>query len=166
MEFNYFLNLYKHAADLNVTSDRSERSPQRKAHNFATFKINFGRKDHVTVKDLLTLMNSKTELRGVEIGRIQLEQTESYFELDEEVSAKASKLFKKSNFKGRPIVLKQIDEMPPRTSRGYGAKDFGHKRDRSTSRKHERSSGRKYEHSSGRKRSKRPDRKFSGKKRR
>jgi ATP-dependent RNA helicase DeaD len=127
MEFKYFLDLYKNSNDLNTKTGPSDGGARKAkmASNFAAFKINFGRKDNFQVKDLLQLMNSKSELRGVEIGNIQLEQGISYFEIDERYESMLPKLFNKSNYKARPISLEKVSSMPPRTRKSYGGPSSG-----------------------------------------
>ena len=127
MEFQYFLDLYKDANDLNTKTGASDGGARKAkmASNFAAFKINFGRKDNFQVKDLLTLMNSKNDLRGVEIGNIQLEQGVSYFEIDERYAEMIPKLFNKSNYKTRPISIEKISSMPPRTRKSFGGPGAG-----------------------------------------
>lgn len=124
MEFKYFLDLYKNSNDLNAKTGVSRQST-RTAGNFVSFKINYGRKDGFGVKDLFQLMNSKNELRGVEIGNIQLEQSASYFEIDERYEGMLPKLFNKSNYKARPISLEKVSGMPPRTRKSYGGPSSG-----------------------------------------
>lgn len=118
MEFNYFLGLYNKTKDLDAAMDVTGRF-NVPASGFAVIQINFGRLDNFGVKDLLTLINSKTELKGIEVGRIQLEQKGSYFEIDKDLAELAIKLFKKSNYKFRPIQLEVVDKMPPKGKRTY-----------------------------------------------
>ena len=84
LEFNRFLNYYRNAPDLNVSSggERGERGSYRDEAGFARFFISIGEKDGVDKTGLLKFLN-KQGLGNYKIGRINVKHTFSFFEIDE-----------------------------------------------------------------------------------
>lgn len=132
LEFNRFLESYGKAPDLNVKSMSGGRSfgggfggrnfgaPMRGGSyrggggtardfgrggsgNFATMVIGLGRRDGFDKKRLFEMVNREPKLRGVEIGRITVGNTETSFELDSGALDTAKSVFANIKGNGRPM---------------------------------------------------------------
>ncbi|MBT3865422.1 DEAD/DEAH box helicase [Candidatus Peregrinibacteria bacterium] len=116
-EFNRFLDYYKNAADLNsrAGTERSERS-DKSSILFARFKINVGRNEDLNLKDLFQFMNSQPELRGVEIGNINLNDDFTLVEVDQKFKEKVMTCFSESHLNGIEVEI-SCEETGIRSSR-------------------------------------------------
>lgn len=115
-EFNRFLDHYQNSTDLNSgvgsgsgssRDSRSEGPPRydKSTVLFARFNINIGRNVGLHVKELLDFINSQQELKGVEIGTIQLNKDHTLFEIDERLKNKVLKCFERVDLNGRKIKI-------------------------------------------------------------
>lgn len=98
VEFNRFLSYYEDAPDLNVTvRDRNDRRNDRRGDrndrngrdrdrgnrgNFARFFLNLGNKDNLTAGKLIGIINEQPALRKIDIGKIDIMNNFSFFEVD------------------------------------------------------------------------------------
>ncbi len=80
IEFNQFLSYYENSRDLNG-DDRPERKKPGDA-SFVRFYINQGKMDNLTPARLMGLINECIRKRDVEIGRIEILKSFSFFEID------------------------------------------------------------------------------------
>jgi len=89
VEFNRFLEHYQNAVDLNsnVTKDKGRRF-EKSSMLFARINLNVGRNIGLGVKDLLQFLNSQPELKGVEIGGIDISKNSTMLEIDEKFKDK------------------------------------------------------------------------------
>lgn len=87
--------------------DRGPRSEGRDRPNlnikFMTFTLNLGRKDNFTKKDFFNLINRNQQLKGIEIGRIEIKDHHSQFEAD--MTEKNNVVFglSKCRFQGKQV---------------------------------------------------------------
>ncbi len=88
IEFNRFLAYYKDAADLNVSpsTERSDRSARGGAQSRRTapmtgLSINLGRRNGLTPPDLIGLVNRAARGPAFDIGRIEIGNDRSRFEV-------------------------------------------------------------------------------------
>ncbi len=81
-EFNRFLNDYKNAPDLNVSGKDNGRSNSKSHIEFANVSLNLGKKDGFGVKALFFLVNQHSQLRGIEIGNIEIMATNTLVEIE------------------------------------------------------------------------------------
>lgn len=125
MEFNRFLDYYKSAPDLTTpdesesgnTTFREKRSNKRNGRNsngsrkqgteegFTRFYINLGQKDRLTPPDLIGLVNRSTRQRNVDVGKINIMRTFSFFEVDEFYTDAVLAGFKNIDFNKRKAVV-------------------------------------------------------------
>jgi len=88
VEFNRFLSYYKDAPDLNIKvqkgrdRDRDSRNSRGSNMNFTRFHINLGSKHKVSVVDLISIINKQTGNKSIEIGKIEVLNNFSFFEID------------------------------------------------------------------------------------
>jgi len=88
VEFNRFIDHYKDAVDLNkgVASGKGQRNESSVL--FARFNLNMGRNTGLNVKELMQFLNSQPGLRGVEIGKININNDNTTLEIDEKFKDK------------------------------------------------------------------------------
>lgn len=104
-EFNRFLEYYKNAGDLNPSvNERSQRN-DKSSILFARFNINVGSSAKLNVKDVFAFMNDKKELRGVEIGTINIKKDNSTFEVDQNFKEKVINCFNGADINGVRIDI-------------------------------------------------------------
>lgn len=111
VEFNRFLDYYKDAGDLNIVvrdrkkkKERPERGRRSKT-DFARFFINLGSHQGVKPQNLIGLINDATEVRSIEIGKIEIVKNFSFFEVDAEYAGLVMNSFKNTKLKGRKVVV-------------------------------------------------------------
>ncbi len=113
VEFNRFLAYYKNANDLNLSLDhkddrkrdkkqsRKERKKGKGKHQritFTRFHMNVGKKQNLTPIRLLNLINDWTRIKNIEIGKIEILNNFSFFEIDQHYADDVSRAFN-----GRPL---------------------------------------------------------------
>ena len=143
LEFKRVLKYYKNAVDLNVTAtSRKERSKERSRRrgeggrdngiDFARFHINLGAKHKLTAPRMIGLINDSLNIRGIEIGKIEIMKGFSFFEVDSAYEAKLLTGFKKGvKFSGVNVVVERTTSRSERprggASRYKKGKSGGHK---------------------------------------
>ncbi|MEM6799865.1 MAG: DEAD/DEAH box helicase [Bacteroidota bacterium] len=107
VEFNRFLNLYRNAPDLNVSSKdrRGEREDSRKKIEYVRYHINLGSRHALNPHRLMGLINEKLRNRKVRIGKIEILRKFSFFEIDSRVENQLGPAFEGSVFEGVEIEL-------------------------------------------------------------
>ena len=144
LEFNRFLDYYKDVKDLNPPEehedrksrkkvksdrrgdrrgDRSDRSDKRIENRaaekgFTRFFINLGYKDSLTPRDLIGLINRCTRKRNIDIGRIDLMKSFSFFEVDERHTHTILAGFRGIEYNRREVVVEiaQEEDRPQHSS--------------------------------------------------
>ena len=122
VEFNRFLDYYKNAPDLKPERERSprdrrdrddfqDRSDSRNRNrrdsrtdsNFTTLFFNIGIKDAITPRDFIGLINRNTRGKNIEIGRIQIQKTFSFVDVDSEFADYLIEHIKGVEFQGKSV---------------------------------------------------------------
>ncbi|MBB6462462.1 DEAD/DEAH box helicase [Flammeovirga kamogawensis] len=91
LEFNRFLDYYRGARDLNANDRRDNSNSRERGENnrrsaesgYTRFFINLGKRDEVSPKELIELINKGVKGDRIDIGRIDLKQNFSFFEVGE-----------------------------------------------------------------------------------
>lgn len=132
MEFNTFLNYYKNAPEIIQPSDKGDRKNERcgegEKRNYKDRKnergnsrsrtaepgytrlfINIGKKDHVTPKSFMGFINRVSQGTNIELGRIDLLQNFSFFEVPERQAKTAIKVLAGTDFDGRTVNVEITD---------------------------------------------------------
>ena len=125
LEFNRFLDYYHDREEIEVVGDKAARKERKerkgegkkkgtpRSHTaepgYARLFINLGKTDRLNPKELLTLLNKKTH-GHVEMGRIDLMQNYSFFEVDEERAADVVRSLNNSTFRGRKVSVEFTDD--------------------------------------------------------
>ncbi len=134
LEFNRFLDYYRDHKDLNLPKEREEKSwrrggkagkpgkpgkfgkfGKRRDSNFpevgyARFFINLGFRDSVSPRELIGLINRCTRNRNIEIGKIDLGKSFSFFEVDEHYTSLILEGFEGIDYNHRELVVEVANE--------------------------------------------------------
>jgi ATP-dependent RNA helicase DeaD len=131
VEFNRFLQYYENAPDINVDeskqgsedferggrkkrdrnkrgdrTDRSQRNDKRRGgYDFSRFFFNLGKKNGVSKRTIIDLINQNLPNKSVEIGNIEVLKSFSFFEVDKRYEKEVLNAFKKANYKGQRIGI-------------------------------------------------------------
>jgi ATP-dependent RNA helicase DeaD len=110
VEFNRFLAYYKDAVDLNISAQktreaREKRKSRESSMNFSRFHINLGSKNKVSVIDLISLINKYTGNQSIEIGKIEILNNFSFFEIDKSHEQEIIQAFKNVTRDGLKIKV-------------------------------------------------------------
>lgn len=159
LEFNRFLDYYRDREEIEIAtgSERSAKSGERgssarqAAPGFKRLFINLGKMDNFFPNELISLLNSNTRGR-VELGRIDLMQKFSFFEVEEKEANNVVKALNRANWNGRKVSVEIAGEEGKDAPKGkrraeggnYGKKEFdGKKRGYKDDRRSEPASKRK-----------------------
>lgn len=136
-EFGRLLKKYKNTEDLNVVEEekkgKNKKAKEEKATiAYSTFILNIGRQDGLTPKELMGMINKYSRHKGVEIGDIRIFNTDTKFEVEEQVASDMAIDFKKVLYKGIPLELKAIPTRKEgrRHREEHGKERFPAKRER------------------------------------
>jgi ATP-dependent RNA helicase DeaD len=149
VEFNRFLSYYKNAPDLNVelgnTHEKKKAYEKNKAHEknktfennktfdrdkgrrtskkgFTRFYINLGSKQNLTATRLIGLVNEKSRIRNIEIGKIDILRKFSFFEIEKQHETDILKAFNGHvEFEGEKIT---VDISKPETAKNSAREEF------------------------------------------
>lgn len=106
-EFNRFLDYYKKSADLNVDVKSADRRESRGQDGVPTgrFFVNIGEMDGLNVMSLRDYICEVTTLDKGKIGRIDVKEKFSFFDIEPRLSEMVMDAFKSQKFKGRSVHL-------------------------------------------------------------
>jgi ATP-dependent RNA helicase DeaD len=124
LEFNRFLEYYKHADDLNDHAKENNRRStesrdegrrdnggrKRKMGHTTRFFINLGKKDGVMPVNIIGMINDTAQDRDIHIGTIDILNSFSFFEVSEQHAQKVMKSFNDVRFKGRSVKIEIASE--------------------------------------------------------
>jgi ATP-dependent RNA helicase DeaD len=117
LEFNRFLEYYKNAPDLNVSSqprntrDRTERYKKDSRHDlhpnnkFTTFSINVGRRQGIMPQGLIGKINEIQDVGRIKIGRIEILRNSATLEADSRYTSQILGAFQRSEINGKTISI-------------------------------------------------------------
>ena len=135
-EFGKLLKKYASVEDLNMPEeDRRERRESRRGerrsddsrNEFTTFRVNVGRADGFTPRDLMDIINDNSPKKGLEIGSIRIFENNTKFEVNLNGVSGFLSFFKNVNFNGLPFILSEVKGRNSRSG-GERERDFGKKR--------------------------------------
>ena len=136
-EFNRFLSFYKNAPDLNITTSKGRDSRERgrgrgkdsgknrRGHSdegFTRFFINLGKTHKCEPQNLIGLVNEYTRNRNLQIGKIDILQGFSFFEVESSAEKDVLEGFSDSQWNGYKLT---VEISKPK-------KDGGKRREKST----------------------------------
>ena len=85
------------------------------------FSINIGRKHRATPIDIISIINRALKSNDIEIGKIELNRYQTFFEIDKDFADELTSNIKKIDFRGNDIVLGasiDLDEERPMRREG------------------------------------------------
>ncbi len=127
VEFNRILAYYKNAPDLNVARPEDEGRKRSAKGQFMTLQINAGYKDGLNPPRLIGLINEQTRNRNIEVGRIEIGERASNFEVEKQSWEEVIKAFKDAKFEGNKVKVEiSAAEFKPR-SKGRSNERPGYK---------------------------------------
>lgn len=127
-EFSTFLNYYKNAPDLNKGQgdrreriDRSDMDPRSRERAergnvrgsgapLSKFRINVGRRDNINPATLIGFINDHLNRRDAEIGKIEVLNTFSFFEIETSCAEDLKKAMNDSTRGGRAVTLEEASK--------------------------------------------------------
>ncbi|RQW06599.1 DEAD/DEAH box helicase, partial [candidate division KSB1 bacterium] len=148
LEFNRFLDYYKDVKDLNPPQESEDRGSRKKdkadrrgdrrsdrgdkrienrvaEKGFTRFFINLGFKDSLTPRDLIGLINRCTRKRNIDIGRIDLMKSFSFFEVEERHTHTILAGFRGIEYNRREVVVEiaqESDDVQPVNAKPKGSR--------------------------------------------
>ena len=151
MEFNRFLEYYSNAPEIEtptVTDRRGEREPrERKEHGSSREKterkaekgytrlfLNLGKTDGFYANQIIELINRNMKKQRTTIGRIDLMQNFSFFEVAEKQANDVISALNKVNLNGRKVVVEVAGENSGKRDNG-GRKNSSSRKSASTKEK-------------------------------
>ncbi len=133
VEFNRFLQYYENAPDINVDEsrhfeeeteygekrrrkrgrdekgirgDRGGRKDRGRAgYDFSRFFFNLGKKNGVSKRTIIDLINQNLPSKSVEIGNIDVMKSFSFFEVDKRYEKEVLRAFENAKYKGQRIGI-------------------------------------------------------------
>ena len=111
MKFNRLFNSYKETEDLNIKNEK----PFFKQTHFSKFSINVGEKDGLTPGILINLINRKSSIKKLKIGKIDIVRDSSFFEIDSYYERNIVSVFKNTTFKAKRLILSFVKNRSNRT---------------------------------------------------
>lgn len=122
LEFNRFLEYYKDSPDLNIDPGRKgkkergrergkdrERGPKLNKGDVARFFVKSGRKDKVEPPHIIGMINDMTGTKNIEIGKIEIMSTFSFFEVDNNSTDIMLKNLDKAEINGKKVYVDKAD---------------------------------------------------------
>ena len=151
LEFNRFLEYYSNAPEIEtptVTDRRGEREPrERKEHGSSREKterkaekgytrlfLNLGKTDGFYANQIIELINRNMKKQRTTIGRIDLMQNFSFFEVAEKQANDVISALNKVNLNGRKVVVEVAGENSGKSDNG-GRKNSSSRKSASTKEK-------------------------------
>ncbi len=116
VEFNRFLSYYKDAPDLNVYEDaqpkkeKEKRKKGKQSSGFSRFFINIGSKKKVSPAKLIGIINDCTGMRDINVGKIDILDSFSFFEVDSRYEDDILSSFQGCKYKNIKLVVELSKE--------------------------------------------------------
>ena len=135
MEFNRMIDYYKDADEIQLVEEygkreRGERGDRRESNSeagYTRFFLNFGKTDGLYASQLIELVNKCVKGR-VNIGRIDLRDNFSFFEVEESESKRVMESMNGFEVDGRRISVEPAQGRGEGDSKGRGGKRGGYGR--------------------------------------
>ena len=110
VEFNRFLSYYKDSQNINTISNLRHDSPigRNRDVEFARFNINLGAKQNVTPSRIIGIINDKLRSRDVYIGKIQIQDKFSTFDIDKRFEKQIISSFANAKYDNKLLIVELI----------------------------------------------------------
>lgn len=122
VEFNRFLDYYRHTQDINVNAESSrEKSTKSDGRRAEMVRLNFGLgyRDNIVPQRLIGLINDKTGKKKIQIGKIDIYEEESFVDVDAEYAGEIIAAFENTQYKGIDLIVKTSNRKMKRDRPGY-----------------------------------------------
>lgn len=124
-ELSHFLEAYEESRDLNTNAAIPARE-RMSNDNVVSFKINLGNRDGFDIKGLFGLINSKRDLKGSEIGRVDVTATHTIFGIDKQYKEAVISSLSNSSYRGKTLeVVSVANSNEPRRKTYNSGKSSG-----------------------------------------
>ena len=117
VEFNRFLDYYRHSGDLNarqaVKTEKKKPAARQKhtpGNGMRRMFISVGRMDNIREGAIVRLVCDKAGIRSGKIGQIDLKRQFSLFDVDRQVAARVVKALKGARLDNRAIEVRFADD--------------------------------------------------------
>jgi ATP-dependent RNA helicase DeaD len=142
LQFNKFLEYYKDAPDLNVSTrelkqdsrDRNHNDPRKTIHpnqKFTTFQINVGRRQGIMPQGIIGKINEIENVGRIKIGQIEILRNSARLEADSRYTAQILKAFQQSEINGKQVAIEVTQAIPVSKKKYSGKrKPFKHRKSR------------------------------------
>lgn len=132
MEFNRFLDYYKNAPEIEVPKAGSERKESRERKDYGSNRekttrkaekgytrlfLNLGKTDGFYANQVIDLINRNLKRERIQIGRIDLMQNFSFFEVPEAQAATVIKALNKVSQNGHKVIVEYAGENTGKSDR-------------------------------------------------
>mgnify|MGYP000212266059 CR=1 FL=1 len=120
VEFNSFLKYYENATDINVDETKSDPADRKRrdkherggrkgrgTYNFSRFFFSMGKKNGISKRTIIDLVNQQMPGKNVEIGDIEVLKGFSFFEIDSKYEKDIVRSFKNARYKGQRIGIEK-----------------------------------------------------------
>ena len=140
MEFNRFLEYYSNAPEIETPSKKdhqdADKENKRKNHGtdkektsrkaeegYARLFLNMGKSDGFFATQIIEMINRHVKKQRVDLGRIDLMQNFSFFEVLEDQAAGVIKALNKVNINGRRVIVELAGENNGKSDKGGKKRD-------------------------------------------
>jgi ATP-dependent RNA helicase DeaD len=141
VEFNHFLEYYRHAGDINVKpksrearpsrdqgprSEQRSRSPRVESSDSKRFAINMGRSHKINAGAIVRLVCENSKIKSNQVGEISLGHDQSFFDVKQESAAAVRDGMANVKLDGRKVSIRAAT--PQGSGRSGGGEDGGRPR--------------------------------------
>ncbi len=120
LEFNHVVKEYHRAPDLNARETRpqpdsrnKDNKPSFTAMPMTRFRINVGSRHEISPPAVIGMVNDLSGKRNIQIGRIEINQSFSIFEIDRTFEHLILKSFHNARYSGTPLMIEVAPAAPP-----------------------------------------------------
>ncbi|HCC69784.1 MAG TPA: DEAD/DEAH box helicase [Bacteroidales bacterium] len=107
VEFNRFLEYYRNAPDLNIVPEKDLFIKKGRGNKttYTNIYINIGSKRGMNPSNLIALVNEAMRKRDISIGKIDVQRSFSFFEIDREYDQKLLSAFDGAIYEDQPVIV-------------------------------------------------------------
>ncbi len=126
VEFNTFLEYYKNAKDINVSSSGSQTRKtnlkvsrgRSRTNKFSRLYINIGSTHNLKASNLLGLINEFTDSNDIPVRRIDIQRNFSFFEVGQEFEELVIESFEDKKRGSEKLLVQVANPLANKTNRG------------------------------------------------
>ncbi len=134
-KFSRIMDAYKNARDLNASGKPARERREGGGGDHTGLKINLGKKQGLDIKGLFALINSNKNLKGIEIGKINLMPEYSVFSVESRRADKVIRCLDGRSFRGKHIEISKSNIITSYTGKRRRGSDRGFRRKRRDTRR-------------------------------